>query len=409
MPTQTGKTIVLVFPIPFSPNEFINQFKCFEGVIPLNLVNKISLIGILLVCLQATNCLFTVKPNYIAEKFKAKTKPKASIWTPSTTQTKFITKNDSYGLSEYVDLVDETAYLQHPLNVRLRGGTIQKEDNYGLIGLATFCILIPCWKSEESVIILDYYINSAHKKTEEYSENKKLWMWFPLSIYNLATLRFKEEEKFESSDRSILMNIGANIANTLSKLETESNKELAVTFEQESSTWEKVNKNSLEEIIEFNRKTPPGETKDKANEFLTNLLDKKVQTYLERQFPFVKPYLMNDLIDSDGSKFEYKFYQVFRSLILGRNPETGFKIETQLSQKDGKIIWRIDTPKEIHFFYFSPYKNNITLEKIVSEKNGYKETSNSLEAYAIGKSVFDMFSEYPTYNYTDIEFLNKIK
>ncbi|WP_235594106.1 hypothetical protein, partial [Leptospira interrogans] len=275
------------------------------------------------------NCLYSVKPNYTIERFEAKTKPKASIWTQETTGNKFITKNDSYGLSKYIDLAD-----LHLLNVRLRSGSVEKEDNYGSIGLVTFCILIPCRKSQESIVILDYYVNGTHKKREEYSEDKKLWMWFPLSIYNLVALRFKEED--EGASR-ILMNIGPNIANTLSKLETESNKELAVAFEQENSAWERVNKNSLEEIIEFNRKTPPGKIKDKANEFLVNLLDRKVQIYLEKQFPFIKPYLMNDLIGSNGSKFEYKFYQIFRSSILGKNPETGFKVETNLSQKDGKI------------------------------------------------------------------------
>ncbi|EKO23975.1 hypothetical protein [Leptospira interrogans] len=374
-------------------------------------MQKLNLIYLLLgLCFFSVNCLYSVKPNYTIERFEASIKPKASIWTQETTGNKFITKNDSYGLSKYIDLAD-----LHLLNVRLRSGSVEKEDNYGSIGLVTFCILIPCRKSQESIVILDYYVNGTHKKREEYSEDKKLWMWFPLFIYNLATLRFKEEEKFKSSGGSILMNIGPNIANTLSKLETESNKELAITFEQENSAWERVNKNSLEEIIEFNRKTPPGKIKDKANEFLVNLLDRKVQIYLENRYPFIKPYLMNDLIGSNGSKFEYKFYQIFRSSILGKNPETGFKVETNLSQKDEKIVWRIEGTKEILFFYFSPYKKNITLEKIVHAKNGFEETIDSEEAYLVGKGlfgqkgVFDTYSDYPTYEYTDIEFLEKVK
>ncbi|EMO92286.1 hypothetical protein LEP1GSC109_1300 [Leptospira interrogans str. UI 13372] len=124
---------------------------------------------------------------------------------------------------------------------------------------------------------------------------------------------------------------------------------------------------------------------------------------------------MNDLIGSNGSKFEYKFYQIFRSSILGKNPETGFKVETNLSQKDEKIVWRIEGTKEILFFYFSPYKKNITLEKIVHAKNGFEETIDSEEAYLVGKGlfgqkgVFDTYSDYPTYEYTDIEFLEKVK
>ncbi|EMO25436.1 hypothetical protein LEP1GSC170_0890 [Leptospira interrogans serovar Bataviae str. HAI135] len=170
-----------------------------------------------------------------------------------------------------------------------------------------------------------------------------------------------------------MKNIGPNVANTLTKLESEWNQELAVKSETETSNWKKVNKSSLKDIIEFLRNVPDGEMKNKANDFLVNLLNKKVQTYLERQFPFVKPYLMNDLIDFDGSNFNHTFYQVFRGLILGRNPESGFKIETHLSQKDGKIIWRIDSKSETHFLYFSPYKKNMTLEKIISKKMDMKK------------------------------------
>ncbi len=117
---------------------------------------------------------------------------------------------------------------------------------------------------------------------------------------------------------------------------------------------------------------------------------------------------MNDLVDFDGSNFGHKFYEVFRGLILGINPESGFKVETHLSQKDGKIIWKIDSKSETHFLYFNPYKKNMTLEKMISKKNGYEENLNSQETYILGKYIFDMFAELPTYNHTDVEFLDKI-
>ncbi len=314
------------------------------------------------------------------------------------------------------------------------------EDNFGLIGLFNLCILIPCWDSKDVKVTLRYYVDGELKKEEAYTEHKKFWMWAPLFIYNLITLQ-SEEGKFKNSNAErILKNIGPNVAKTLTKLESEWNQEVAVKFEKEtaawekinknslkdimeflrdipdgdvkktaaSAAWEKVNKNSLAEIIEFNRNVPDGEMENKANKFLVNLLDKKVQTYLERQFPFAKPYLMNDLVDFDGSDFGHKFYEVFRGLILGINPESGFKVETHLSQKDGKIIWRIDSKSETHFLYFSPYKKNMTLEKIISKKNGYEENLNSQETYILGKNIFNMFAKFPTYNYTDIEFLDKV-
>ncbi|EMO73379.1 hypothetical protein LEP1GSC120_3500 [Leptospira santarosai str. 200702252] len=287
------------------------------------------------------------------------------------------------------------------------------EDYFGLIGLFNLCILVPCWESKDIVLTLRYNVDDQLKKQESYTKRMKSWIWAPLFLYNLialpSTLQLKNEfeNPYEYRYR-ILNDIAPNIAKTLSELETKRNQELAVKSEKESAAWEKVNKNSLAEIIEFNRNVPAGEIKNKANEFLVNLLNKKVQIYLEKQFPFVKPYLMNDLVDFDGSNFNHTFYEVFRGLILGKNPESGFKVETHLSQKDGKIIWRIDSKSETHFLYFSPYKKNMTLEKIISKKNGYEENLNSQETYVFGKHIFNMFAEFPTYNHTDVEFLDKI-
>ncbi|MDI7237375.1 hypothetical protein [Leptospira santarosai] len=412
----------------------------------MNLVNKISLIGILLVCLQLMNCLFTVKPNYTIEKFKSSTKPRAAITIPGSRE--FIAQRDAdttlwNGLSQHINLVSDPYANEEkkrpPIQVHVYDSEEVKEY-FGLIGTLNFCILIPCWDSKDVKLTLKYYVNYQLKKEEVYTERKKLWGWAPLFIYNIFTLN-PEKHDFENgnSDR-ILKRIAPNIANTLTKLESEWNQELAVRSETETSNWKKVNKNSLKDIMEFLRNVPdgevkktaastawekvnknslkdimeflenvpPGETKDKAKDFLTDTLDKKVQLYLTKNFPFVKPYLMNDLVDFDGSNFGHKFYQVFRGLILGRNPDSGFKVETHLSQKDGKIIWKIDSKSETHFLYFNHYKKNMTLEKIISKKNGYEENLNSQETYVFGKHIFDMFGGFPEYSHTDIEFLDKI-
>ncbi|AVV49252.1 hypothetical protein [Leptospira santarosai] len=415
----------------------------------MNLVNKISLIGILLVCLQAANCLFTVKSDYKVEKFESSIKPRAAITSPGHRE-EFIEQRYAdttlwNSLSQHINLVSDPYADEEkkrpPIQVHVYDSEGVK-DNFGLIvGALNFCILIPCWESKDVKLTLKYYVNYQLKKEEVYTEHKKLWTWVPLFIYNLITLQ-SEEGKFNNSNaKRILKNIGPNVANTLTKLESEWNQELAVKSETETSNWKKVNKNSLKDIMEFLKNVPDGEvkktaastawekvnknslkdimeflgnvpdgeTKDKAKDFLTDTLDKKVQLYLTKNFPFVKPYLMNDLVDFDGSNFGHKFYQVFRGLILGINPESGFKVETHLSQKDGKIIWRIDSKSETHYFlYFNPYKKNMTLEKIISKKNGYEENLNSQETYILGKNIFDMFAEFPTYNHTDVEFLDKI-
>lgn len=375
--------------------------------------------GILLVCLQSANCLFTVKSDYNIEKFESSTKPKAAIGTRGFNDNLETIKpydRSWEALSKHIDLAAETyknGVKLQPMDVHIGGGDRKVEDYFGLIGLFNLCILVPCWESKDIVLTLRYNVDDQLKKQESYTKRMKSWIWAPLFLYNLialpSTLQLKNEfeNPYEYRYR-ILNDIAPNIAKTLSELETKRNQELAVKSEKESAAWEKVNKNSLAEIIEFNRNVPAGEIKNKANEFLVNLLNKKVQIYLEKQFPFVKPYLMNDLVDFDGSNFNHTFYEVFRGLILGKNPESGFKVETHLSQKDGKIIWRIDSKSETHFLYFSPYKKNMTLEKIISKKNGYEENLNSQETYVFGKHIFNMFAEFPTYNHTDVEFLDKI-
>lgn len=382
----------------------------------MNLVNKISLIGISLVCLQAANCLFTVKSDYNIEKFESSTKPKAAIVIRNFKgYLETIKPHDKSweALSKHIDLATET-YKNgvKSMDVYIEGGDIEVENDSSGAGGLTFCILIPCWKSKDIVLTLKYYVDDHLKKTESYTKRMKAWIWAPLLLYNLialpSTLQLNNEFK---NPHLILNDIAPNIAKNLSELEAKRNQELAVKLEEKiaaSTAWEKVNKNSLKDIIEFLRNVPDGEMKNKANDFLVNLLNKKVQTYLEKQFPFIKPYLMNDLVDFDGSNFGHKFYQVFRGLILGINPESGFKVETHLSQKDGKIIWRIDSKSETHFLYFNPYKKNMTLEKIVSMKNGYEENLNSQETYILGKYIFNIFAEFPTYNHTDVEFLDKI-
>ncbi|MDO6384140.1 hypothetical protein [Leptospira santarosai] len=377
----------------------------------MNLVNKISLIGILLVCLQAANCLFTVKPDYNIEKFESNTKPKAAIGTRGYNGLETIKQFDESwnDLSQHINLVSDPYVAgKKPIQVYIFDSE-EVREYFGLIGTLNFCILIPCWDSKDVKVTLRYYVDGELKKEEAYTERKKLWGWAPLIFYNIFTLK-PETHNFESRNASrILKKIAPNIAKTLAELENERSKILAVKSETETSSWDKVNKSSLKDIMEFLRNVPDGEMKDKAKDLLTETLDKKLQLYLTKNFPFVKPYLMSDLIDIDGSNFNHTFYQVFRGLILGRNPESGFKVETHLSQKDGRIIWRIDVKNETHFLYFNPYKKNMTLEKIISKKDGYEESLSAQETYVFGKHIFDTFGAFPEHSHTDIEFLDKVR
>ncbi len=253
----------------------------------MNLVNKISLIGILLVCLQAANCLFTVKSDYSIGKFESSTKPKAAIGTRGFNNNLEIIKpyDQSWeALSKHIDLATEThknGVKLQPMDVYIGSFYRKVEDNFGLIGLFNLCILIPCWESKDIVLTLSYYVDDQLKEEKSYTKRMKSWGWAPLFLYNLialpSTLQLKNEFENPNEYRYLILNdIAPNIAKNLSKLESKRNQELAVKLEKEtaaaavSAAWEKVNKNSLKDIMEFLGNVPDGETKDKAKNFLTD-------------------------------------------------------------------------------------------------------------------------------------------
>ncbi|EMP02720.1 hypothetical protein LEP1GSC171_2079 [Leptospira santarosai str. HAI1380] len=194
----------------------------------MNLVNKVSLIGILLVCLQAANCLFTVRSDYNIEKFESSTKPKAAIGTRSYNGLETIKQFDESwnDLSQHINLVsDPYAAGKKPIQVYIFDSEEVKEY-FGLIGALNFCILIPCWDSKDVKVTLRYYVDGELKKEEAYTERKKLWGWAPLFIYNIFT-RKPEKHDFESRNAGrILKKIAPNIAKTLTELENERSKVL---------------------------------------------------------------------------------------------------------------------------------------------------------------------------------------
>ncbi|WP_061231410.1 hypothetical protein [Leptospira interrogans] len=382
-------------------------------------MQKLNLIYLLLgLCFFSVNCLYSVKPNYTIERFEAKTKPKAEIGFESLGDSA-LRETLKKEFSKFIDLTEYSETDKDKIQIVLQEYSfpIENDNTYGKIGLFNLCILFPCWKTYQSGVRVEYKINGKTEDAERYDEDKMLWTWLPFVFYNIFTLS-SEKDEFEKNNFSrILEKVAPNIAKSILAFENKNKTKIAERLQKqkELSEWEKMNKNSVRDLVHYLQKVSDKEIEKQAEGVLNNLLDKKVQTHLANRYPFIKPYLMNDLIGSNGSKFEYKFYQIFRSSILGKNPETGFKVETNLSQKDEKIVWRIEGTKEILFFYFSPYKKNITLEKIVHAKNGFEETIDSEEAYLVGKGlfgqkgVFDTYSDYPTYEYTDIEFLEKVK
>ncbi|EMN46809.1 hypothetical protein LEP1GSC086_1122 [Leptospira weilii str. LNT 1234] len=316
-------------------------------------------------------------------------------------------------LSKYIDLTEYSETEKDKIQIVFQEYSPREEDNsYGKIGIFNLCILMPCWKSYESGVKVKYEINGKIERVERYTEDKTLWVWLPFVFYNIFTLSSEIEDYKKTKFLKLLNAIAPNIANSTLKIENENKPKIAERLEKqkELSEWEKVNKNSVRDIVHFLQKVNDKEIEKQADEFLNNVLDKKVQTHLASHYPFIKPYLKNMVLDWNGEPAgKYQFFQIFTRLVLEKNSETGFKQDVKLSQKDGKIIWEIEYVGDTDLLYFVPDKNYIVLEKI--SRGGvpldlYSENAKGLwRVYAL----YGRFSSYPLWKDLDIDFLDSFK
>ncbi|MDI7230077.1 hypothetical protein QMM87_15615 [Leptospira santarosai] len=378
----------------------------------MNLVNRILLIGISIISLLTANCLFSVKPTYNVEKLESNVRPKAEIWTPAGFKQK---KQD---VDEFFKLIQsnvETIRYKETDENKVQVYTYEKYEQsneiLGLIGIVNACILIPCRFSNEYSLTLQYVVDSDVKKEEEYKEDKTLWVWLPLIVYNIFAQNSDRDKFLNSGYQRILSDVGPNIANSVTHLEKESKGLLKEKITKENAEWEKVDKSSLKAVGKYIASTPDGVFKKKAQDFRDEFMNKKVQKYLSSNFPIIKPYLSNKLLYASGESAGFdQFYQIFRRLILEKNSETGFKQEVKLYQKDGKIVWEVELEDEINLLYFIPHKGNITLEKISWKLNNFEFPLNYAEkGFWRANHLYNNFCQFPKESHIDFDFIQKIK
>ncbi len=365
-------------------------------------------------CFCFLNCLYSVKPNYTIERFESLTRPKAVIG-PGSFGGPALKETLKKEFSKFIDLTEYSETEKDKIQIVFQEYSPREEDNsYGKIGIFNLCILMPCWKSYESGVKVEYEINGKIERVERYTEDKTLWVWLPFVFYNIFTLSSEIEDYKKTKFLKLLNTIAPNIAKSTLKIENENKSKMAerLQIQNELSEWEKVNKNSVRDLVHYLQNANEGELKDQAKESLNNLLDKKVQTYIVNRYPFIKPYLKNTVLYPDGSAGSYQFFEIFTRLVLEKNSETGFKQDVKLFQKEGKIIWELEYRGKTHLLYFVPYKNNITLEKISRDGitlaldygvNGY---DNGAFQAAL---LYREFSGYPLWKDLDIDFLDSFK
>ncbi|AJR14764.1 hypothetical protein LEP1GSC107_2434 [Leptospira interrogans serovar Grippotyphosa str. UI 12769] len=368
-------------------------------------------------CFFSMNCLHTVKPNYKIESFESLTRPKAVIGPGSLggPTLKEMVKKD---LSKYIDLTEYSETEKNKIQIVFQEYSPREEDNsYGKIGIFNLCILMPCWKSYESGVKVEYEINGKIERVERYTEDKTLWVWLPFVFYNIFTLSSEIEDYKKTKFLKLLNTIAPNIAKSTLKIENENKSKMAerLQIQNELSEWEKVNKNSVRDLVHYLQNANEGELKDQAKESLNNLLDKKVQTYIVNRYPFIKPYLKNMVLYPDGSSSgynrSYQFFEIFTRLVLEKNSETGFKQDVKLFQKEGKIIWEIEYEGETHLLYFVSYKSNVTLEKI--SRDGVTLSlyyqPNGCHGVCRSSHLYGRFTAYPLWKDLDTDFLDSFK
>ncbi|EQA63385.1 hypothetical protein [Leptospira alexanderi] len=383
-------------------------------------MQKLNLIYLLLgLCFVSVNCLHLVKPNYKIERFEATTRPKAEIG-PESLGGPALRETLKKNFSKFIDLTEYSEVDKDRLRIVIQEYSPRDEENsYGKIGYFNLCILIPCWNSYKSGVKVEYEINGKTERVERYTENKTLWVWLPFVFYNIFTFSSEKEDYDKTDYLNLLNNIAPNIAKSTLEIENKNKSRIAEQAEhllqkqKEVSEWEKVNKNSVRDLVHYLQNANEGELKEQAKEFRNNLFDKKVQTYLVNHYPFVKPYLKNMVLYPDGSSAgSYQFFEIFTRLVLEKDSETGFKQDVKLFQKEGKIIWEIEYQGETHLLYFVPYKNNITLEKI--SRDGitlvlHYRVNGPDDGIFRAALLYDRFSSYPLWKNLDIDFLDSFK
>ncbi|EQA44985.1 hypothetical protein LEP1GSC050_4151 [Leptospira broomii serovar Hurstbridge str. 5399] len=175
----------------------------------------------------------------------------------------------------------------------------------------------------------------------------------------------------------------------------------------ENEAWKKINKKSIKAILAFLKGAKSEKVISEANSLKSNLLDQKVKSFLSSKYPFAKKYFDSIVYYPDGETSESQFYHLFRSYILGINPETGFKALPIIKEKGGEVVWLIADGEEGIYLHFRPFKNRMVLSKITQKKGPLEFPIEEKSYNFVASQLFSSGWNFPNDDNLDMGFIEK--
>ena len=224
--------------------------------------------------------------------------------------------------------------------------------------------------------------------------NKKGIVRFLLGPYSE-----RKDGKYLKDFGPLLLHLENNYKTVLDKI----NEERKEIYEKEKVNFTAIDKKNCKALYEFPVSDDNEELKSVKNQVSAECVDDKLIKILSKKYPFAKSHLTKKvfLLQKD---LEISFYDLWNTVILGKNSKTGFKISQEdfnlTQQGKDKLRLKVKTlDGSTIVFIFQPNDKNIIVTNIETKEQvgNWEETL---------EPVLKKFAEWPASENWDWEYLN---
>lgn len=248
----------------------------------------------------------------------------------------------------------------------------------------------------------DYMSKSISYITYSFNNNSKATKSInPLYLKNIPPLGVMEI-KIGIGQSNKNTYIFSRDQNTVNNIKKTISKEIA----DETTIWNQLNKNSLNDHIIFLKSVSSPEIKRQVEQSFKNLLDKKVITYLKQNFKSYSKYFEYMIHYQNGNEL-CKLHEFLTLPIVFKNKQSGEKINFALERNNSKknvfdIVYSVNG-KELNIS-LKPHKNKLVLVGLSSD---YQENPKSWE-FGVS-AIASAWNKYPEdLDNIDIELLEEL-